>query len=91
MDVLLAPLVMPDVGGFTLADRVALEHPALPVLLVSAYLHESRSDQRRPRSVAGFLRRPVEVRELGVMLERALAEGRARARRGRRVEPARAC
>jgi PleD family two-component response regulator len=85
-DIVLAPLVMPEMAGFTLADRIAHEHPGTPVLLVSAYEHDALAHERRPASLVGFVRRPVEVRDLGVMLERALAEARAAAQGRRRVE-----
>jgi CheY-like chemotaxis protein len=85
-DIVLAPLVMPEMAGFTLADRVAREHPGTPVLLVSAYEHDALAHERRPASLVGFVRRPVEVRDLGVMLERALAEARVAAQGRRRVE-----
>jgi CheY-like chemotaxis protein len=89
-DIVIAALVMPEMGGFTLADRIARDFPGIPVLLVSAYDHDALAHERRPASLVGFLRKPVEVRDLGVMLERALAEARAGARRRRRVEPIRA-
>jgi diguanylate cyclase (GGDEF)-like protein len=89
-DVVVASLVMPEMAGFTLADRIAREHPGTPVLLVSAYEHDALAHERRPASLVGFVRRPVEVRDLGAMLERALAEARAAAHRRRRVESLRA-
>jgi diguanylate cyclase (GGDEF)-like protein len=89
-DIVIASLVMPDMAGFTLADRIARDFPGIPVLLVSPYEHDALAHERRPASLVGFLRKPVEVRDLGVMLERALAEARAGARRHRRVEPTRA-
>jgi DNA-binding NtrC family response regulator len=89
-DIVVASLAMPDMGGFTLADRIARDHPGVPVLLVSAYQHDALAHERRPASLVGFVRRPVDVRDLGVMLERALAEARTGARRRRRGEPTQA-
>jgi diguanylate cyclase (GGDEF)-like protein len=89
-DIVIASLVMPDMAGFTMADRIARDFPGIPVLLVSPYEHDGLAHERRPGSLVGFLKKPVEVRDLGVMLERALAEARAGARRRRRVEPTRA-
>lgn len=85
-DIVLASLVMPDMAGFTLADRVARDHPGTPVLLVSAYDHEALALERRPSSLVGFVRKPVDVRDLGVMLERALAESHVGTGRGRRAD-----
>ena len=62
---------------------MAREHPEIPVMLVSAYDHEAFSEERRPASLVGFLKRPVDVRDLGVMLETTLAERRAWTRRRR--------
>jgi diguanylate cyclase (GGDEF)-like protein len=72
-DIVLADVVMPGMGGFALADRIAREHPGLPVVLVSGYDHRALSDERRPQSVMGFLTKPIELREMGVVLEQALA------------------
>ena len=71
-DVVLSDVVMSGIGGFTLADRIARERPGLPVLLMSGYDHEALSWERRPASVVGFLKRPIDLRELGVVLEQAL-------------------
>ncbi len=81
-DIVLSDVVMPGMGGFALADRVAREHPGLPVVLVSGYDHRALSLERRPASVVGFLTKPVDLRELGVVLEEARA-GTATGRRRR--------
>jgi diguanylate cyclase (GGDEF)-like protein len=75
-DVVLFDVLMPGMSGFTLADRIAARHPDVPVLLASRYDHESLSIERRPTSVVGFVRKPVDVRELGVALEQAMAGAR---------------
>ena len=71
-------------SGLTLADHLATEWPGGPVLLVSRYDHRALSEERRPASVVGFLKGPVDLRELGVALEQAIAESRGnRVRAGR--------
>ncbi|MSR35522.1 MAG: diguanylate cyclase [Gemmatimonadetes bacterium] len=82
-DVVLTDVVMSGMGGFTLADRIAIEHPGLPVLLASCYEHDALSADRRPASVVGFLTKPVDIRELGVALEQALVGIRGRSRSAR--------
>ncbi len=84
-DIVLSDLVMPGMSGFALSDRIADEHPGVPVLLVSRYDHQGLATDRRPASVVGFLRRPIEVRELGVALEQALVLPRGTPRRGVRA------
>ena len=79
-DVILSGLVMAGMCGFTLADRVAEEWPGLPVLLSSVYDHQALSEDRRPAAVVGFVRKPIELRELGVALEQALAGVRSNRR-----------
>ena len=76
-DVVLVDVLMPGMSGFTLADRIAAAHPGVPVLLASRYDHRPLTAERRPASVVGFLQKPVEVRELGVALEQAMAGARA--------------
>jgi diguanylate cyclase (GGDEF)-like protein len=82
-DVVLVDVLMPGMSGFTLADRIGARHPDVPVLLASRYDHQSLSTERRPASVVGFLQKPVDVRELGVALEQAVAGARAIHRPGR--------
>ena len=72
-DVVLSDVAMPGMGGFTLADRIAEGYPGLPVILVSGYDHRALSDDHRPASVVGFLTKPVDPRELGVVLQQALS------------------
>jgi diguanylate cyclase (GGDEF)-like protein len=79
-DIVLIDVLMPGMSGFTLADRIAAGHPGVPVLLASRYDHEALTSERRPASVVGFLRKPVDVRELGVALEHAMAGARAPSR-----------
>jgi diguanylate cyclase (GGDEF)-like protein len=81
-DVILFDVLMPGMSGFTLADRIAAAHPGVPVLLASRYDHQSLSTERRPASVVGFLHKPVDVSELGVALEQAMARAPRGARSG---------
>jgi diguanylate cyclase (GGDEF)-like protein len=84
-DVILFDVLMPGMSGFTLADRIAAHHPGVPVLLASRYDHQSLSTERRPASVVGFLQKPVDVRELGVALEQAMAGARSHRRPTNRI------
>lgn len=72
IDVVLADVVMPVMGGLTLAERVRAGRPGVGVLLMSGYEHAARSAAAPPRGVSGFLRKPVTLVELVTQLESAV-------------------
>lgn len=72
IDVVLADVVMPVMGGLTLAERVRTDRPNVRVLLMSGYEHASRAAGVLPPGVSGFLRKPVTLSELVTQLESAV-------------------
>lgn len=62
-DLVLSDLVMPGMGGLTLADRINQAHQGVRVLLVSGYEHDAMMGNL-PDSVAGFLQKPLNPPEL---------------------------
>ncbi|MBW3536024.1 MAG: diguanylate cyclase [Gemmatimonadetes bacterium] len=79
IDVVLADVVMPIMGGLTLAERVRTERPRVRVLLLSGYPHASRSTEALPPGVSGFLHKPITLSELVTQLEAAVRETAATA------------
>jgi two-component system cell cycle sensor histidine kinase/response regulator CckA len=77
-DALVTDLVMPGMDGATLADRIAMFRPDLPILFMSAH---DGSDQRRLR--APVLRKPFTSLEFGAEL-RAVLDHRSAADVARR-------
>lgn len=63
-DVALIDVMMPGTSGIELARRMRLEHPTVPVVLMSAY-HLSERQLRQSRTGAvGFVAKPYQVDEL---------------------------
>lgn len=64
VDVLVTDIVMPEMGGFTLADQANKAHPALPVIYVSGYPREEVYWGGVPGVRSAFLQKPLAVEEL---------------------------
>ncbi len=79
-DLILSDLVMPGMGGLTLADRAHQLCPGIRILLVSGYEHDRVMDNV-PESVVGFLKKPLTPKEL-VGFCRELVRGRNDGRTG---------
>jgi len=76
IDLVLTDLVMPDMHGCELAERLRESRPALAVVLISGYASELL--ERYGLSTEGFLflRKPFTLAELKTKLRQALARAR---------------
>jgi two-component system, cell cycle sensor histidine kinase and response regulator CckA len=75
IDLLVTDVVMPGVGGRTLAERLRIERPDLAVLFVSGYADGLTDDlELSPRTA--FLAKPFRTDELVRKVREALAGGR---------------
>jgi DNA-binding NtrC family response regulator len=77
INLLIADLVLPDVNGIALADRLLKVRPGIPVLWISGYaggemICEAADDQHRP-----FLHKPFTSHELTTTVRQILDENRA--------------
>jgi len=67
--VVLVDLMMPRVDGFGVIDYIAKNMPALkPVVLVVTAYADQRFKEVNPNVVAGVLRKPFEVADLGALV-----------------------
>lgn len=70
---LISDLVMPEMGGRDLVDRLRASNPELPILLVSGYPYDP-SERSLPGDAPAFLRKPflprVLLREVRRLLDR---------------------
>jgi len=74
IDVLLTDLRMPEVGGRELADALAAERPALPIVFMSGYSDEAASAARGPSQA--FVEKPFTSESLVAALETVLEAAR---------------
>jgi len=68
-----ADLMLPGFSGFDLLERVAGEHPTLPVILVTGYATLENALAAFKRGAFDFLPKPFDVAELLGVVRRALA------------------
>jgi FixJ family two-component response regulator len=64
IDLLVTAVVMPQMSGPELVDRLAPLRPGLPVLFVSGYSHEIIRDRSALPSGSEFLEKPFSTRKL---------------------------
>ena len=78
IDLLIADVVMPTMGGPALAKRLLLARPELKVIFVSGYADEAIGDRRMLEDGASFLQKPFTLEDLlkkvrGVLMSRRLS------------------
>lgn len=84
---ILSDVVMPRMGGLTLADRIGHEHPGVRVLLMSGYEH-GRVMRDVPAAVVGFVQKPMTPTALVDAVQSALASEPAAGDESEGPEPA---
>lgn len=77
-DVVVTDVMMPDMDGYLLADRVDQISPGLPVLLISGEVETPTLDRHLPRAVARRLCKPLELTTLSSAVREAASAGRNR-------------
>ena len=64
IDLLLSDVRMPKMSGLELAQRVSADHPALPILLMTAFTEAISRDQAARTGVQEILLKPLEMDDL---------------------------
>ena len=77
IDLLIADVVMPTMGGPALAKRLLQARPDVKVIFVSGYADEAIGDRRMLEDGASFLQKPFTLEELLVKVREVLADRRA--------------
>ncbi|BAK65751.1 response regulator receiver protein [Sphingobium sp. SYK-6] len=71
---LLTDIQMPGMSGLDLQARIRVEHPALPVLVMTAFPEEAMRQRALSAGAVCFLSKPFDAQELLRCLRRALGE-----------------
>jgi CheY-like chemotaxis protein len=77
LDLLIADVVMPTMGGPALAKRLLQARSDLKVIFVSGYADEAIGDRRMLEDGASFLQKPFTLEELLRKVREVLGERRA--------------
>ncbi|HVS84383.1 MAG TPA: ATP-binding protein [Gaiellaceae bacterium] len=73
---LLTDVVMPQIGGRELAERLLQTDPSLPVLFMSGYTEDALLRRRTLAARFSFIEKPFTARQLGYALQRLLGASR---------------
>ncbi len=76
VDLLIADVVMPTMGGPALAKRMLQSRPDLKVIFVSGYADEAIGDRRMLEDGASFLQKPFTLEDLLTKVREVLADRR---------------
>ncbi len=75
VDLLISDIVMPELDGLALALKVAKDHPATSIILVSGYPDELRRAYNLEALVAAIIAKPFSVEDLRAKAREVLAGG----------------
>ena len=85
----LVDLAMPGISGLDLIPKIHEIRPDLPVILITAHGSERVAVTAMQAGAFDYLRKPIDIDELGLSVERAIEVGRLR-RENRRLAAERA-
>jgi DNA-binding NtrC family response regulator len=70
-DIVLLDVVLPDGSGLTLLDRLIMENPAPPVILITAYAEVDTAVEAMKKGAQDYLQKPLDLDRLIQAVERA--------------------
>jgi two-component system response regulator AtoC len=70
-DIILLDVMLPDGSGLTLLDRIALENPSPPVILITAYGEVDTAVDAMKKGAQDFLQKPVDLDRLLQAVEKS--------------------
>src|SRR5215210_598770 len=77
LDLVITDVVMPELDGRALGQRLKERCPSLPVLYISAYPPDDLFHRGAPSATAPFLQKPLDPDELLSLVQRLLTPARA--------------
>jgi two-component system catabolic regulation response regulator CreB len=78
-DLVVLDLGLPDGNGLTLCREVKAEHPALPVMVLTAYTHEETREAASQAGADRFVEKPFDPDDLRATVDQLLDRRRASA------------
>lgn len=75
VDVVLLDMVMPEISGGEVYDRIKEINPDIKVLLVSGYSQDGEADEILKRGCNGFIQKPFKTAELSKKIREILDAG----------------
>jgi two-component system response regulator PilR (NtrC family) len=73
-DLVFTDLRMPKMGGLDLLKAIKLEHPEVPVVVVTGYSGADTRDEVLSEKADGFLSKPFKVNEIQTLLTSLLGQ-----------------
>jgi signal transduction histidine kinase/CheY-like chemotaxis protein len=73
VDIVLTDVVMPELGGRELVERLSADYPGLPVIWMSGHPHDAAFGDEGPGAAHPFLQKPIPADLLVRTVEGALA------------------
>jgi two-component system response regulator AtoC len=70
-DIILLDVMLPDGSGLTLLDRIALENPSPPVILITAFGEVDTAVDAMKKGAQDFLQKPLDLDQLLQAVEKA--------------------
>jgi DNA-binding NtrC family response regulator len=70
-DIVLLDVMLPDGSGITLLDRIALENPSPPVILITAFGEVDTAVEAMKKGAQDFLQKPLDLKRLVQAVEKA--------------------
>jgi DNA-binding NtrC family response regulator len=70
-DIVLLDVVLPDGSGITLLDRISMENPSPPVILMTAFGEVDTAVEAMKKGAQDFLQKPLDLKRLLQAVERA--------------------
>ena len=74
IDIVLLDIVMPNMGGSKVYDRMKEINPDIKVLLLSGYSIDGEAREILERGCNGFIQKPFNIKELSAKLREILDE-----------------
>ncbi len=75
VDLLITDVMMPEMSGITLVEKVSEQRPGLPVLYMSGYIHGEVTWSGVPGSVTDFIEKPLSLELLEEKVEELIEIG----------------
>ena len=74
MDAVLTDVIMPELGGRELGERLAVDYPGVPVIWMSGYPRDTAFGDTGPTGSQPFLQKPIPPDVLIRTVEGVLAQ-----------------